>query len=283
VKCGRTIDAYARICPYCNWDQNEPVPAVKAAALEGELPEYEPPPDTRRRKMIFAIGGGVLGIILAFIIGMHVHGNKPPATVPGKDLATTNATPAQRQHANVTLVPDNGPAPNIEQPITSAPATTTAQGLPNEYQRTDATAASSDQYAQMAQRAKAEKKKMSVLVNPLSITGAAYDVNPRPAARAAIPSPMPSSMMSAESARTNPIPEYQPLPPIRVRSPQTARIELLIGADGRVHDVSVRQGLGENTGQLITAVQSWRFKPATLNGNAVAAPFSVELSFNGNE
>ena len=122
VKCGRTIDAYARICPYCNFDQNDPVPASKAAPVEGEPPVYTPPADHRKRKLILSIAGGILGVILAFVIGTRVHGNKPPTTVPGKDLPTTTAAAnaSQRPHANVTLVPDTGPAPNIEQPITSA-------------------------------------------------------------------------------------------------------------------------------------------------------------------
>ena len=39
----------------------------------------------------------------------------------------------------------------------------------------------------------------------------------------------------------------------------------------------------DRTGKLIAVVQSWRFKPATVNGEPVAAPYSVELSFNPNE
>ena len=83
--------------------------------------------------------------------------------------------------------------------------------------------------------------------------------------------------------RTSPIPEYQPLPSVRLRARSVARVELLVGPDGRVHDVSVQQGLGRNTAALINAVQAWRFKPATENGRPIAAPFTVELSFNADE
>jgi|ERR1051326_3508811 hypothetical protein len=279
VKCGRAIDAVARICPFCNWDQNEPLPAYKAAPAIGALPEYVPPEDRAWRKPIFGMIGGVLGIIVAFVIGVHVHGNKPPVAPPGHSAPITSAassSEAQRPHANVTLVPDNSAMPSIEQPITSAPVTQPAQGVPSELQRTDATAVSSDEYAQMAQRAKAEKKKMAVLVDPRSITGVAYQTvaNPLPVRRVERP---------AVAQTTNPIPESQPLPQIRVPAYAVARVVLLVGPDGRVHDVDVRQGLGRDTAALVAAVQQWRFRPATLNGSPVASAFSVELSFKPDE
>jgi len=290
VKCGRTIDRFAKICPFCNWDQNEPVVA-KAAPAEGALPAYQPPAEKRWRKPIFGAIGGFLGIIAAFVIGVHVHGNKPPIA-PGHEAPVAAPAPAQeRPHANVTLVPDAGPAPSIEQPITSAPATESAQGLTNELQRTDATAASSDQYAQMAKRAHAEKQRMAALVDPRSITGAAWGAGAHAGEQTEnAPQTLPPAMYSAQRPsvtpaveRTSPIPEYQPLPRVRVRERAVARIALLVGPDGRVHDVSVQRGLGRNTAALINAVQAWRFKPATENGHPVAAPFTVELSFNADE
>jgi len=280
VKCGRAIDAVARICPFCNWDQEQPVPAHKAAPAVGALPEYVPPAERGWRKPIFGAVGGVLAIIAAFVIGVHVHGSKPPAAPPGHTAPAVAGGPsseAQRPHANVTLVPDNSVSPSIEQPITSAPAAQPAQGVPSELQRTDATAVSSDEYAQMAQRAKAEKKKMAVLVDPRSISGVAYQTvaNELPALRPVQRAPV--------AEVTHPIPESQPLPNIRVNEYTVARVQLLIGPDGRVHDVDVRQGLGPGTGELVSAVQRWRFKPATVNGSPVAAPFSVELSFKPDE
>jgi len=281
VKCGRSIDRYARLCPFCNWDQEQPVPAQTSAPTVGPLPEYVPPAETRWRKPVFGAIGGLLGVIVAFMIGIHVHGKKPPENVPGHEpQAPVSAVQnAQRPHANVTLVPDNGAAPSVEEPITSAPATQTAQGVPTELQRADATAVSSDEYAQMAKRAKAEKKRMAALVDPRSITGAAYDAIAQPQRSRSLPQPM----MSAASERTSPEPESQPLPRIRVRETSVARLELTVGADGRVEGVNVRQGLGEETATLIAAVQRWHFKPATQNGVPVAAPFTVELSFHADE
>jgi len=293
VKCGRTIDAYARICPFCNWDQDEPIVAQAAAPVEGPLPEYHPPADLRWRKPLFSAVGGVLAVILAFVIGVHVHGRKPPETVPGKEapppVATANARPAPR--ANVRLVPDDGASPVIEEPITSAPNTQTAQGVPNELQRTDATAVSSDEYAQMAQRAKAEKKRMAALVDPRSVAGIAYQpvgaaAIPRPAARpsTAAPPPMYSSAPEPSRAmRTGPVPESQPLPRIHVPVTTVARLQLMIDAEGRVRDVNVQQGLGPETGTLIASVQRWKFKPATMNGQPVPSAFAVELSFHADE
>ena len=95
-------------------------------------------------------------------------------------------------------------------------------------------------------------------------------------------------MTSAQPAeehimRTPPEPEAQPLPRIHVRETSVARLALTIGADGRVENVNVEQGLGDQTATLIAAVQRWYFKPATQNGVPVAAPFSVELSFHADE
>ena len=77
--------------------------------------------------------------------------------------------------------------------------------------------------------------------------------------------------------RTRPVPQYQPLP--RINGSGTARLSLVIGADGRVTQVSVERALTRNTSQLISAVQQWRFKPATENGEPISAPYSVEISF----
>jgi TonB family protein len=228
--------------------------------------------------------------------------------VPGHETTPEAAAASTKpqQRANVTLVPDNSPTPNFEVPITSAPVTETAAGTPNEFQRADATAVSSDEYAQLAKRAQAEKKKMSAMVDPRTIGGVAYNTVGGPPRRApqqtaaATPAPpQPPPMFSAQQApppplappekreeerhavaRTNPKPVYQPLPQIRVSDRAVARVELTVGDDGRVHEVNVRQGLGANTGRLIAAVQSWRFKPATLNGVPVSSSFTVELQFN---
>ncbi len=73
---------------------------------------------------------------------------------------------------------------------------------------------------------------------------------------------------------------YQPLPDVNVSQPMTARLQLTVGKDGLVKEVNVIQGIPGETGKLIAAVQRWRFKPATENGNPVEAPFTVDVAFN---
>ena len=54
-----------------------------------------------------------------------------------------------------------------------------------------------------------------------------------------------------------------------------------MGSDGRVRDVNVDRMLNNgNTAALLGAIQNWRFKPATENGEPISAPYSVEISFN---
>src|SRR4051812_23074864 len=88
VKCGRGIDAYARICPYCNWDQTEGVPAV-VAEQQSATPESAPPADHRLRNRILGGVGGVILLIAAFSIGSLVHGKNPPPMPVDKEAAVT--------------------------------------------------------------------------------------------------------------------------------------------------------------------------------------------------
>jgi TonB family protein len=297
IRCGRNIDAQARICPYCNWDQTQPVPAQQPAEVARVL-VYVPPPERRWRMPVLGAAGIIFVILVAALgLAQRLRDTGPetaPLSAQQQEAAKTAARP--RQQANVTLVPDDGPAPSPDQPITSAPATTTAQGLANEYQRTDATAASSAEYSQMAHRAQSEKKKIVVLVDPRSVSGTAYyhgaprrdtaAARPQDSAGAAAPNqaavPPVRNPAPPQVARSNPVPEYQPVPDVSVRRGTTVRLDLTIGADGRVKSVNVSQPVG-NMGKLIGAVQSWRFKPATENGVPVQAPFSVELSSHSNE
>ena len=278
VRCGRTIDGYAKLCPYCNWDQSAPVPA--AAAQPTVVSDYTPPSDeTKLRKYALGAAGGLVMVVLLFFIGAHVHGKNPPPVTATEQTAAPSGPATSQQRSNVALVPDNGPAPpSPGQPVTSAPVSDTAEGLANQTDRTDATAASSVEYSQMAKRAAAEasRKKVSAIVDPMTIQGNAYG-NP-------LPRPMTSSSTSNNAVRrvavrTPPIPEYQGLPDIGVRGYASARLLLTIGPDGRVHGVNVIQPLPGATPQLIAAVQGWRFKPATENGSPVPSTFLTALSF----
>jgi TonB family protein len=144
--------------------------------------------------------------------------------------------------------------------------------VPQEYQRTDATAVSAEEYARMARRAQAERQRKSAeLVDPRSISGAAYAQGRPPMRRA------PSNMV-ARGSRTRPIPQFQPLPSLGGNG--RGRFTMIVGADGRVKDVSVERAItGGNTAAVVGAIQRWRFKPATENGRPIAAPYSVEISF----
>lgn len=275
VRCGRTIDGYAKICPYCNWDQTAPVPATAPRQV---ATDYVPPEDTKLRKYAFGALGGVAMVIVLFFVGAHVHGRNPPPVTSTEQAPAPGGSATLQQRTNVTLVPDNEPAPPAPgQAITSAPVSDTAQGLSSQTERTDATAVSSVEYSQMAQRAAAEaarKDKTTALVDPMTIQGNAYG-NPAPR-----PMTSSSSVVTRRVVRTPPIPEYQALPDLGVRDNVTARLELTIGPDGRVREINVLEPLPGRTPQLLQAVQAWRFKPATQNGTPVSATFTTSLSFH---
>ena len=291
VRCERVIDAYARICPYCNWDQNQPAPPPEAKPAAA-APAYVPPEERswKRHIIIGAIGFAVL--LLSFGVGALIQGTSRNKHIEAAEAAAEEekATGPVKAppRADVTLVPvtDAG----VDAPITSAPVPNAAQGVPTEYQRTDATAVSSVEYAQLAARAQQEKKaaQQRALVDPRSITGAAYNQGAPPPPR---PRPMPEPQTSSTPdrprmsnvTRTNPVPEYQPMPEISVDETSTARLDLIVGSDGRVKGITIRNGIAGQTPKLIATVQRWRFKPATENGVPVSAPFSVDISFRGRD
>lgn len=272
IRCERAIDSWARICPYCNWDQH--VPAPPPSAKPQYVTDYKPPEEFDLKKKAAMLGAGVLLLIVAFLVGMIINSDDAPKHAPEtleEQAAEHNAEASKPRRADTPLIPTNERG-GYSVPITSAPASTATDGVSNEYSRTDATAASAAEYEQMAKRARAEKGRMTTLVDPRALTGPAYVPRPRaPASGAAAPS-------RGTVVRTRPVPQYQPLPRMNARG--TARLTLLVGSDGRVRQVDIERSLRGNTAELLAAVQSWRFKPATENGEPVAAPYSVEISFN---
>lgn len=55
---------------------------------------------------------------------------------------------------------------------------------------------------------------------------------------------------------------------------------LVVGKDGRPYDIRVGQSVGMGLDEkAIEAVQRWRFRPATLNGQPVATQIAVEVNF----
>ncbi|MGA9568420.1 MAG: energy transducer TonB, partial [Candidatus Korobacteraceae bacterium] len=55
----------------------------------------------------------------------------------------------------------------------------------------------------------------------------------------------------------------------------------VVGIDGHTYDIRVAQSLGMGLDEkAIEAVNRWRFRPATLNGQAVATQIAVQVDFH---
>jgi len=274
VKCNRPIDAWARLCPFCNHDQNEPVPAVKAAPV-APVAEYVAPDDKEQiKRRIAIIGAGVLLLFVAFGIGMVINKDDTPKTapLPVAERPIDDVQPSGKR-ASTQLIPMNEP---LAQPITSAPVAQPDGNIPNEYQRHDATAVSSVEYQQLAARAQAEKKAVPTFADPRSMTGRAYAEAPRPRRTLA-------AAAAPQSNVTHPVAEYQPLPNVHVSESTTVRLQLTVGPDGRVQEIEMQGTVPRYTREVLEAVRRWRYKPATINGTPVAAPVTVDISFKGDE
>lgn len=318
LRCERAIDGWAKICPFCNWDQSKAAPPPDAVPQQRMAVQYVPEDDIKeqlKRKGLFA-GAGVLVLVASFLIGMIINSDDTPEDAPEpvtEQAQTQKVAPVRR--ADTPLVPTNERG-GIEQPITSAPVSGAPQdpNAPSAYDRSDATAVSSVEYNDLAKRAKAERDRMSAVIDPRNLTGAAYaqaqrtvaarrPVAPAPQPAAglpnAVPPPPPLNSTVPETAappqqaappqvvdaprarrgalRTRPVPISQPLP--RINGTGTARLTLIIGPDGRVRDINIEKALSRNTSDLVSAVQRWRFKPATEDGEPISAPYSVDISF----
>jgi TonB-like protein len=280
IRCERPIDANARSCVYCNWDQGvtaRPLPAVAAPAASA----YVPPRDTRMRNRILGAIAFVALVIIAFVVGSLVHGSDPSqakaSQTPGPP-ATSTAQAEGEPRANVTLVPiDGGGSMQSEAPITSAPASAPSAGnVEVNGDRTDATALPSGQYSAAAQRAQAERdvRTNNGMIDPRTIAGG-VPMNRNP--RSLLP-PRGQTIRVAARPHTEPVPLYQPVPPLRVDRPTSARLFLTVGTDGRVHDINIAQSIPGEMPRLIASVQNWRFKPATQNGQPVTSTFSVDIN-----
>jgi periplasmic protein TonB len=61
----------------------------------------------------------------------------------------------------------------------------------------------------------------------------------------------------------------------------TVVLMVVVGKDGRTHNLRVAQSLGMGLDEkAIEAVSHWRFKPATLNGQPVATLIAVQVDFH---
>ncbi len=288
IRCDRGIDAHARLCPYCNWDQTETPPA---APPPPPATDYVPPEEHNKRRVVFMAAGGALLLFISFALGSMIHGANPEETAAktGGSIVSQTAAPAPSAktpvgpHANVDLVPVDPNAPLSEAPITSAPAPDAAQGTPNEYQRSDATAVSSAEYQQLAARAKMEKQQ---LIDPRLLTAPVFSKprpRPQPQQQAAAAEQEAAPKPQSISLRTPPRALSVSFPEVHVDRDTTVHLTLLVGADGRVHSVDIDGALPGQTAQLIAAIHGWRFQPATENGVPVPSQFSTAVSFHANE
>src|SRR5690349_18902263 len=106
IRCQRAIDEYAKICPFCNWDQTMPPPSAE----EATAPAYIPPRENSWRGRILGAVAFVALIIIAFVVGTFIHGFEPSEVKAAqqKPEATSTAPVKPPLRSNVTLVPVTG-------------------------------------------------------------------------------------------------------------------------------------------------------------------------------
>jgi hypothetical protein len=271
VNCNRGIDHAAKTCLYCNWWQADK-PAAKSEPVTAAA--VAPPAQHRwNRKLLGAVAFAAL-LIIAFVIGSLIHGFEPSevkaAQQPKTPEAVATEAPAPPT-ANIPLVPDNSAAPAgplQQQPVaTTQPMTTTVTGAMG----TDATAMTQQQYG--ATQAVPPPQQPIQTMDPRAMTGTVYGQTQQ---EPHIPRPRRTAPATTSARMTQPVPEYQPVPPLHGHG--HARLTLTVGTDGRVRDVDIVQPLAGEMGRLIGAVQSWRFRPATDNGVPVTSRFTVDIN-----
>lgn len=263
VRCTRQIDAAAKSCLYCNWDQAATPPA-KPAAQQSATPVYTPPPDNRARNKILGIIGFAALLVIAFVVGSFVHGFESKDVKAAQPKAVSEAPPAAPQpQANVTLVPVQE-----QQPSGDGTALLTEQ-------------LGAQQPAQQPAIQPAQGGQSVPMLDPRMVT------TPAPGGSSLPPAPLPPQQPQQRTAtvarprpHTEPVPQYQPVPSIRVDRETTARLSLTVGADGRVKDIDIIDSVAGETPRLINAVQNWRFKPATISGQPVPSRFTVNITFH---
>jgi TonB family protein len=85
--------------------------------------------------------------------------------------------------------------------------------------------------------------------------------------------------VSAPRAIYAPDPEYSE-EARKAKYQGTVLLWIVVGPDGRVHDVKVQRTLGLGLDEkAMEAVKTWKFEPARKDGQAVAVQMNVEVSF----
>ncbi|HEY0590829.1 MAG TPA: energy transducer TonB [Thermoanaerobaculia bacterium] len=291
ARCERLIDPWARICPFCNWEQEVPPPKESPLASAAGEEAVDPATEDKRqlrRRILTAIGIAAL-LLLTFAIGSFIArlGRKPmtPEEETPSSVQAPSRTSAQRL-TDLRLVQVD-PSSTIGRSVTSVPqqlgAPTNTVG-----NDADATALPSQQYAELVRRSakqQATDAGGADTLDPRTIVAPPIPQIRRPAPAPRPPAPEPGEAIGptgdADARRTLPEPIFQPLPDIDASG--TAKFRLRIGADGAVKEVDVIQALPGATPRLIAAIQRWKFKPATLNGRPVEGVHLVDISFKGQD
>src|SRR5688500_12038599 len=109
IRCERAIDPYAKICPYCNWDQgNAEIPPPSQQPTEAA---YVPPAERGWKRHLLVLGAGIALLILSFVVGAFINSDGTPKNAPEPILGadgqpTTTAEPvAPARRTDVMLVP----------------------------------------------------------------------------------------------------------------------------------------------------------------------------------
>jgi TonB family protein len=85
--------------------------------------------------------------------------------------------------------------------------------------------------------------------------------------------------VSAPRAIFSPDPEYSE-EARKAKYQGTVVLYVVVGADGRPHDLRVTRSLGLGLDEkAIEAVRTWRFDPAKKDGQAVAVQVNIEVNF----
>lgn len=304
VRCERLIDPVARLCPYCNWDQELPPPRP-SPITDPSFEERDDVEDRERKRTIRRVlvaAGVVLALIATFAVGSMVTriGKKAEDKEVSETLPSNqdDAQTSNRQLTDLRLVPSSDLTTTVNRSITSAPLQTSTAAEDAASDRSDTTALPSQQYVFMEERAAIERERQkqaeAVGVDPRSIRPPPPPPRPvrqQPPPPTATTAPRPVESRPAAPAepppqrepvtRTRPEPISQPLPNIRTGG--TARFRLRIGPDGSVRDVEVIRTIPGATAELVQSIQRWKFKPATENGRPVDGIHLVDLTFKGND
>ena len=130
--------------------------------------------------------------------------------------------------------------------------------------------------------------------HPLDAKPATSDlaINAKPAPAAGQPVAAPDTSVAgsgADQQSAGPaFPVFSPHPPVSDRSllpssNQEVVVDVKVSAAGDVLEVTLVKGIGNGLDQIVLdTVKSWRFHPATINGNPVATEAELVFPFNLN-